>query len=477
VAAFVAASQPMRVANIRKILEEDSNNAIAPKVSFLGGRKQRQVTYEELAYIVDSSQPKPANGLNNLFIADGAATYKEGEEAPTETAAPKEAKKDAGSADAAKPISKVKDLVHNAVKDATDPSKRKDKSSQAKLSLPIMCLLLAPSIAYYGINHSLTASVAFFVLLAYILNYVLVIHLGESTIRTSNNDMGQLGSGSMNVKFPVYTDKLRRYLNNKREESGIEINFTHVALKSISAALSDYKQMHGHVMLGEFFPSKTAGVDVSLTLDLNNNESATVKVTDVNLKGVDYLADELCKRQELLKAGPSLTHSRKARLLSLLPHFVRHGVEMLLSFLGSQCALNLPALGVVAHPLGAATLVTSQLKGESDADTEMTMVPVMSGYNSAPITVSLGGVKIVSSMTQDGVLSGVPALVVSVTVDTKAGTLVEARRFCNQLQQYMNDPALLDKVDRKNAVAVEDQKQAAARAIKQANKFKMEEKK
>ena len=465
----------MRVANIRKILEEDSNNAIAPKVSFLGGRKQRQVTYEELAYIVDDSQPKPANGLNNLFIADGAAVYKEGEEIPTESSATTPSTEEAE--ENAKPIAKVKDMVQSAVKDATDPTKRKDKSSQSKLSMPVMCMLLAPSVFYYGINHAFIASVVFFLAVAYILNYVLVIHLGESTIRTSNNDMGQLGSGSMNVKFPVYIDKLRRYLNNKREESGIEITFTHVAVKSIAAALADAKELHGHVMLGEFFPSKTSGVDVSVTLDLTNNESASVKVADCNLKGVDYLADELSKRADMLKAGPSLTHSRKARLLSLLPHFVRHGVESLLSFLGSQCALNLPALGVVAHPLGAATLVTSQLKGESDADTEMTMVPVMSGYNSAPVTVSLGGVKIISSMSQEGVISGVPALLVSVTVDTKAGTLVEIRQFCNQVQQYMNDPNLLDKVDRKNAVVVEDQKQAAARAIKQANKFKVEEKK
>ena len=36
----------MVIANIKKILDDDSKSSTAPKISFLGNRKQRTVTYE-----------------------------------------------------------------------------------------------------------------------------------------------------------------------------------------------------------------------------------------------------------------------------------------------------------------------------------------------------------------------------------------------------------------------------------------------
>ena len=197
----------------------------------------------------------------------------------------------------------------------------------------------------------------------------------------------------------------------------------------------------------------------------------------MNKKGVDYIADELNKRAESLKDGPTLTYSRKARLLSLVPHVTRSYIEWFLSFLGSQLGLSIPALGVVAYPLGAATLVAlspqEETKTESlEADTDMAMIPIMSGYSSAPITVAIGGSRLLFNFNQEGVLTSKPAHIISVTMDSKVGTLVEMRRFCSTMQRYMNDPSSLDKVDRKLDVMLQDQQIAAEKAKKNAEKYK-----
>lgn len=425
----------------------------------------------ELAYICDDSQPKPENGLENLFITtDVTMVNSSGEEHKIPVHSEKE--------ETAKPIARVKEMVQNKLKDATDIKKRHEAFKPGQLTLPAMMLLLVPSVFYYGIAGApVISAFGFLISFVYVLNYLLKLHLGVAVIRTSTNDMGQMATGSMVVRFPVYLDKISRYLNQKREESGIEITFTHIALKAIAAALDDSTNVHGHVMLGEFFRANTEGVDVSVTVDVANNETATIKVKDANLKGVDYLADELAKRSEQLKSGPSLTFSNKAKLLGLFPHMVRKYLDNMLNFIGSQLGIDIPFLGVVAYPLGCATLITSQLSGEQvdvgDVDTDMTMVSVMSTYSSAPIMVAIGGVRILTSINQEnGAMSGVPVLTVSVTVDSKAGTLKEIRKYCSIVQQYMNAPAMLDKVDRKKAVEEENKRMLVERERKNANKYK-----
>ena len=425
----------------------------------------------ELAYIADDTQPKPANGLDNLFLSSEAAVMSE--DGVVSTAVPKSATPT--DTNELKSMEKVKHIIKGAVQEATDIDKRSEKSTQ-KLTLPIMLLLLLPSVLYYGISHRHASAVCSCLCAIYVLNYILKMHLGMSVIRTSNNEMGQLANGCMVVRFPVILDKLRRYLQSKREESGLEITFKHIAVKSIALALKEHDDMHGHVIFGEFFKSKLSGVDISVTTDVTNTESATIKVLDTNLKGVDFIADELAKRGEALKEEPSLMYSRKARLLSLFPHMTRCYIESFLYILGAQLGLSIPALGVVAFPLGAATLVTSptqDTRDNLDADTDMAMVPIMGGYSSAPITVTIGGKTLLTALSAENGVRGVEALVISVTVDSKVGTLVEMRRLCTTIQNYMNNPSMLDKADRKQDNQIQDKKLAEEKAIKHASKYKV----
>lgn len=341
-----------------------------------------------------------------------------------------------------------------------------------RLDLPSLLLLLIPTILFYSIQQKQFATIAFFGSAAYVVNYLMRKHLGVPVIRPSNNDMSHLSDGSMVVRFPVHLDKVTRYLQQKRDEAGFDINFNHLTVKSVGTALNDYPQVHGHVVFGSFFHARTSGVDVSMTVDISENESGSVKIVDANLKPVDYIADELVKRTEALSTGPVLTQSRKARLLALLPNAVRRYVELFFCFLGSQLGMTIPALGVVGYPLGAATVITSMLRENADVDTDMTMIPITTFSTSVPITVAIGGVRILPSLSTEGILSGSPVITICVTMDAKCGSVVEMRRFCNLLQQYMNNPMLLDKADRKLAVEKEDKRIAAERAVKAANKFK-----
>ena len=200
----------------------------------------------ELAYISDDTQPKPVNGLDNLFISDKAAIMNE------------EGVISTNNKDSLKvkplikePLAKVKDIIQTKVKDVTDPSKR--EPTPEKVGIHHMLLLLLPSVLYYGTQNPLLAILFFCISLSIVLNYIFKYHLGVSVIRTSNNDMSQLASGCMIVRFPMYVEgsgKVKRYIQAKNASSGLDIEIKHIALKAMAAALNDHPDMHGHVQLG-----------------------------------------------------------------------------------------------------------------------------------------------------------------------------------------------------------------------------------
>ena len=102
--------------------------------------------YVELAYICDNSQPKPDNGLDNLFMTtDATLVNSAGEEHMLPASQPDKE---------VKPIEIVKELVSQRVKDATDINKRQADFMPNQVTLPAMLLLLVPSVFYYGVAGS-----------------------------------------------------------------------------------------------------------------------------------------------------------------------------------------------------------------------------------------------------------------------------------------------------------------------------------
>jgi hypothetical protein len=217
-------------------------------------------------------------------------------------------------------------------------------------------------------------------------------------------------------------------------------------------------------------------VDIGVSADISDSETCVLKCEDSDLKPVEYIADELIKRTRALQADrKSGTLTTKEKLLSWLPPFVaaeagwyhllcqQHSghcsntelesgwccSEGMLSFLGSQLGLSIPVLGVVPFPLGVATIITSP-NASGDADIDIALIPNNTiDATSTPITVTIGGIRVLATIDADRKLHASHALNVCVTVDTRAGSLIETRRFCSKLQSYMNDPFLLDRDDRR----------------------------
>ena len=89
--------------------------------------------------------------------------------------------------------------------------------------------------------------------------------------------------------------------------------------------------------------------------------------------------------------------------------------------------------------------------------------------SSCPITVTIGGIRLQPTLDpQDKKLGASRVLNVAISIDSAAGSLAEGKRFCARLQHLMNNPALLDKADRLQAISKSDQKAAIAKAASTA---------
>jgi hypothetical protein len=256
------------------------------------------------------------------------------------------------------------------------------------------------------------------------------------------------------------------------------INHIHTfTVKACAAVLSEMPCLNGHVVDGAFYPSRdsqegvglggvggvggvqgvgvggTGGVDVSWSLDLSDRESVLLKVCDADTKSVDAITAEMVRRGQGLREefqtsmggmGPSKSlrlRSLRTRLLDLLTPAMAQTVDAFLQRLG-HWGVCIPALGVVAFPAGVCAVITSPSM-EGDVDVDMSMVP--SGEDGAPpFIVSIGSVRVLTSLTAERSVTGSPVLNYSVSIDNSAASAAECRKFCARLQKYLRSPSLLE---------------------------------
>jgi hypothetical protein len=60
--------------------------------------------------------------------------------------------------------------------------------------------------------------------------------------------------------------------------------------------------------------------------------------------------------------------------------------------------------------------------------------------SSCPLTITVGGIRVLPSLDSDRKLSASPVLNVAVAIDARVCSPVERCRFCAKLQSYLNNP-------------------------------------
>jgi pyruvate/2-oxoglutarate dehydrogenase complex dihydrolipoamide acyltransferase (E2) component len=107
-----------------------------------------------------------------------------------------------------------------------------------------------------------------------------------------DSEWGDSKGGVSIFRFPIELKKLLRYLESKRQNSGVEINVTHVTIKAAAIAMREFPALNGRVCLQQFYRSSERPSIAYLNPSVGDYLSATL-VDNADLKAVDTVAREL----------------------------------------------------------------------------------------------------------------------------------------------------------------------------------------
>jgi hypothetical protein len=438
---LAANSQPLLLASLKKILAEDKKSGKNNKA--LGA----PADYADLVSFISNSSYEANKGKSGDGASTkGSASTKGGSSGATSTSSSSSA---AGSNDKnAIPIQRRASLLKLAAK-------------LPKINTVSLLMLFFPALLYFVVDSKFR-SVGFLAGLMITFRYLFRKHLGKAIMKISPNQIQrQLPGGKILFRFPVELGRLLMTLNEKRTEHDVEVTITHVIAKACAMVINEIPTLNGHLVLGNFYRTAGTGVDISVAVAMNDVQSIAVKVVDADAKPVEYLANELIESSKSIRSSTSSspTENNKVmeRLSKILPAPAMVSFKNFLFFLSEQYGISIPLLGISAFPLGVCTIIAASAEGENDLD--MAIV-ADSRESAAPITVTIGGLRVAPSMDQDRKITGSPVLNMAVSVDSRCATTSEGKRFCARLQELINDPTELEKAHKKYTF---DREEAAKR--------------
>ena len=375
----------------------------------------------------------------------------------------------------------VSSIINKITASATSTISSNINISNKKITVISLLVLLTPSLLYYIVDRKYNI-IGFLISLYFTIRYIIRLHLGNSLNNSNtesdiifsnevllnssnnkdNNSVIKLSDSRMIVRFPVDLGKLLHYLDLKREETGIDISPTHITLKAISMAYNDLPKLNGHLLFNNnFYLSKSNNIDLSVSIDIIDKYTLLLKINDTELKSLEYIAYELSTRAKELRtiasnasktAKENLTNSANnsnktviQKIREFLP-IIKLKLQQFGQFVGSNFGISLPKLGIVAYPYGICSVMTSPNRDGSDADLDIALLSSSSSISTttAPIIVTIGGIRVLSSFDSERKLIATPVLNYAIAIDTRIGSLTECRKFCSKLQLYLNNPSLLD---------------------------------
>jgi hypothetical protein len=433
---LVSNSQPMILLTLKQLM-----NKAKQRGTILNPPDKRTTYSEIVTYIADelykscgganAASSAPASGSNKT---DGTAAASSG--AATTTGA-------AAAAAAKKPVGRGSTILKQAAR-------------TPHINLVALLVVFLPVLLYYVLAATKWRAVGFLAGLTIAVSYLLRLHLGRVVNKSSSQLKHQVQASKLIFRFPIELQSIVQYIEAKRRESEVDITFSHIAIKAAAMAILEIPSLNGHLVMDNFYRNKTPSVDVSVSVDLSEGVSVMTKVVEADAKPVEYIANEVINTATSLRSGEgSQLPPLAARLNAVLPTIMGTPVRVWLHRLGAAYGLNIPQLGIEPFPHGVCSIVSSPT-ADTSIDLDIAVVP--DSEDSAPITVTMGGLRLMPIIEDGGTnhhghqtkrLGGSRVLNFSIAVSSRAASIAEARKFSVRFQQLMNDPSLIDKIHEK----------------------------
>eukprot|EP01101_Sappina_pedata_P008504 TRINITY_DN4732_c0_g1_i1.p1 TRINITY_DN4732_c0_g1~~TRINITY_DN4732_c0_g1_i1.p1 ORF type:complete len:304 (-),score=103.24 TRINITY_DN4732_c0_g1_i1:54-965(-) len=226
------------------------------------------------------------------------------------------------------------------------------------------------------------------------------------------------------------------YIQKLREKTGKHITVTHVAIKAVALGLREAPSINGRIVLGRFVPFDS--IDIGCLVAIEGGENlANAKLTKVDLRTIEEIADALAERAEKLRKGKDEDFNKANQLLKALPVFLIRPVIYWAGFLASQIGLNLPFLGVKPFPFGSCLLTSVGMMG-----LDLAFVP-FTPFARVPLLVMIGALAKKAVVRNDEIVIR-EMLSITSTLDHRFVDGSQAAKLAKKVREVMENPEKFD---------------------------------
>lgn len=244
--------------------------------------------------------------------------------------------------------------------------------------------------------------------------------------------------GNIYGQVSIDVTKTLDYIQQVREKTGAKVTITHIVIKAVGKILKKLPSVNGRLILGRYYEAETADVSCLVAIETDKgSDLGNSKITAADTKSLSDIAAQLQADADRLRKGKDKDFNKSKPLMSWLPTFLLNPVVELVGWLGAL-GLNIPALGVKAHPFGTAMITSVGMLG-----LDLCFVP-QTPFARVPLIFMVGSIDKKPVVDENEKIVARPLLPITCTVDHRFMDGAQGAVIAKLIKQYVADPASMD---------------------------------
>lgn len=227
----------------------------------------------------------------------------------------------------------------------------------------IVCGILSSFIYFLIFDSTALYFITFFIVLYFSLSWYLIPSSASRfnsirrkiQISTWSDAIRPTVMGHIQIKI----SKSLSYLNSLSKSTSESMTMTHLVIKVIGTALSDFPEVTGKIALGNYIKFSSIDASCIVSIDESGSDVYYVSIKDANHKSVLTISQEVKEKVASVRTGEERQNYKDStKVLEKLPTCIITVLIEIITYFTGILGIPLPMFNLKRHPFGS-YIVTS----------------------------------------------------------------------------------------------------------------------
>jgi len=172
--------------------------------------------------------------------------------------------------------------------------------------------------------------------------------------------------GNIYGKLVVDVRPALAYIQTLREQHGVHVTLTHLAVRAIALTLKEPIGLNGYISFGRYIEHTTVDVSVIVALEGGQNLSM-VKLQRADEMSVVEIATILNRRVNEVRSGEDSEVKQNMLTAKWVPWFLLKPLMKFIGWVSTSLGYSIPTVGIRAFPFGAGIITNVGVFGVDEA--------------------------------------------------------------------------------------------------------------